>query len=319
MKLEAKTFEMSDLIDVRVKTMTWEAEGILRLLLAPVSGALPAPEPGAHVDVHLPGGAVRQYSLTAGSNAQSYVLGVLREKASRGGSKAVHDALRPGQVIAISRPRNTFALDGTTAPALLISGGIGVTPILAMADALSRSDRDWSMTACARSRDVLGFADELAALGASTRFDAEDGMPDMAALIADAAPDAHLYCCGPTPMLDAFEAAAQDAGFPPEQIHLERFAPAKPKAGAGEFIVELARTGETLVVPADKSILETIHDAGIDAKNSCRVGVCGTCETQIIEGEADHQDMILTDEERAEGRMLICCSRAKTGTLVLDL
>ncbi|MAM62352.1 PDR/VanB family oxidoreductase [Maritimibacter sp. UBA3975] len=310
---------MSDLINVRVKTMTWEAEGIMRVLLAPVTGRLPPAEPGAHVDLHLPGGAVRQYSLTAGSTPDGYVLGVLREKASRGGSKVVHEALRPGQVVEMSPPRNTFALDDSTAPVLLISGGIGVTPILAMADMLAGTDRDWSMTACARERDVLAFSDELAALGARTRFDDEDGPPDLSAMIAGATRETHLYCCGPTPMLDAFEEAALSAGFPTDQIHLERFAPAKPKAGAGEFIVELARSGESIVVPPDKSILDVIEDAGIEANNSCRVGVCGTCETQVLEGEADHQDMILTEEERAEGRMLICCSRAKTGTLVLDL
>ena len=302
---------------VRLRELRWECEGILRLVLEPIAGLLSEPEPGAHVDLHLPGGLVRQYSLTVGSSTRAYVIGVLREPKSRGGSTYVHETLRPGALLQISPPRNAFPLDDSADPAFLVSGGIGVTPLLAMAEELSRSDRPWSMMACVRSRAQLAFQEDIARFGIRVRADDEDGIPDMAALLADVPDNAHLYCCGPGPMLDAFVEAT--AARDPSRVHLERFEPVKPKAGEGEILVELARSGETIVVPSDKTILEALQEAGIDAPSSCRVGVCGTCEVQVLAGEPDHRDLILTDEEHAAGRMLLCCSRSKTQTLVLDL
>ncbi|MCA0205420.1 MAG: PDR/VanB family oxidoreductase [Proteobacteria bacterium] len=307
----------SGTIDTRLTLMRWECPGVLSLTLSPLAGRLPRPEPGAHVDLHLPGGMVRQYSLTAGSSSDAYVLGILREPRSRGGSAAVHETLRPGDVLRISAPRNAFALDPGDGPVLLIAGGIGMTPLLAMAETLSQGTRPWSMIACVRSRKALPFAGRLSQLGARVRADDEDGVPDLPALLAGVSPDTHLYCCGPGPMLDAFLAATADRD--PGHVHLERFEQPRPTAGEGEVAVDLARSGRTIVVGPQETILDALLAAGVDAAHSCRVGVCGTCECQVLDGEPDHRDLILTSEERGEGRMLICCSRAKTPHLVLDL
>ncbi|TYP80454.1 vanillate O-demethylase ferredoxin subunit [Maritimibacter alkaliphilus HTCC2654] len=301
---------------VRVRLMRWECTGVLRIELEPLAGELTPPEPGAHIDVSILDAPLRQYSLTAGSDTGHYVLGIRREVQSRGGSEAVHDRLRPGDVIDISEPRNTFPLaaDGEVH---LIAGGIGVTPILFMAEALAKVGRSYRFTYCARSRTDAGFLSDALTLGGTLHFDDEDGMPDLAALTSMAPDNAHLFCCGPAPMLDAFVAACADR--PADHVHIERFEPSKLEAGAGEFVVELAKTGAEVIVPSDKTILDALIDAGLSPEHSCGVGVCGTCETRVLAGEADHQDLVLTDEERAEGAMLICCSRAKTDRLVLDL
>ncbi|MEZ5652556.1 MAG: PDR/VanB family oxidoreductase [Burkholderiaceae bacterium] len=304
-------------IDVRLRTIRWECDGVLRLTLEPLVGVLPAPEPGAHIDLHLPGGFVRQYSLTIGSSERRYVIGVLREPHGRGGSIALHDGLRAGDRLRISAPRNAFALDGGEAPVWLLGGGIGITPLLAMAEHLSGTRRSWSLTACVRSRERLAFADEIARLGGRVHVDDEAGLPDLHTLVAAAPANARLYCCGPGPMLDAFIAAT--VGREPDLVHLERFTPAAPELGSGELRVELARSARTVIVAGNQSILDAILAAGVDVPNSCRVGVCGTCETRVLRGEPEHHDLVLTDEERAQGRMMLCCSRALGDTLVLDL
>lgn len=309
--------KLSGTIDARLSALRWECPGVLSLTLSPLAGRLPRPEPGAHVDLHLPGGAVRQYSLTAGSSCEAYVLGILREPRSRGGSAAVHEILRPGDVLRISAPRNAFALVPGDGPVLLIAGGIGMTPLLAMAERLVQGTRPWSLIACVRSRGALPFADRLSQLGAQLRVDDEVGAPDLPTLLAGVSPETHLYCCGPGRMLDAFLAATADRD--PGHVHIERFEAPRPGVGEGEVAVELARSGRTIVVGPQETILDALLAAGIDAAHSCRVGVCGTCECQVLGGEADHRDLILTDQEHGEGRMLICCSRAKTPHLVLDL
>lgn len=309
--------KLAETIDTRLTAMRWECPGVLSLTLSPLNGPLPDPEAGAYVDLHLPGGAIRQYSLTTGSSPEAYILGVLREPRSRGGSAEVHETLRPGDLLTISPPRNAFALVPGDEPVLLIAGGIGMTPILAMADSLTQGTRPWSMIACVRSRQALPFADRLAALGARIRADDEEGLPDLPAMLAGVPARTHLYCCGPGPMLDAFLAATADRD--PAHVHIERFELPKPTAGEGEVVVELARSGQAVVVRPEETILAALLAAGIDAAHSCGVGVCGTCECQVLAGEPDHRDLILTEEEHAEGRFLICCSRARTPHLVLDL
>lgn len=309
-------------LTARVRAMIAETNDILRIELVPVNGeTFPPPEPGAHIDLHLPERRMRQYSLTLGSSPTRYVTGVLKEKAGRGGSRYVHEVLRPGDIVQISKPRNAFALTDGERPVALIAGGIGITPILAMADALSRSNRDWRLTYCARSRASAAFLDELASYGdrVRLRFDDEAGSPpDLTAILADALDEADLYCCGPGAMLDAFTEAT--TSLPEERVHIERFAAARPLVTDGGFLVTLARSGETLSVAADQTILDALIDAGVEVDSSCCVGICGTCETRVLEGVPDHRDTILTEEERSSNAtMLVCCSRSKSPELVLDL
>lgn len=301
---------------VRVRTIRWECCGVFRLEIEPLRASLPPPEPGAHIDLQITGAPLRQYSLTVGSSSERYVLGVLREKKSRGGSLAVHERLRPGDVVTISEPRNTFPLS-PEGPVHLIAGGIGITPLLFMAQELSGTERQWGLTYCVRSPEHAAFVEEARALGAAFHFDSESGLPDMAAMLSGIPANTHLYCCGPGPMLDAFEAAAKDR--PAHLVHLERFQPPKLEAGEGEIVIELARSGVEIFVPGDQTILDALIAQGRNPPHSCRVGICGTCETKVLEGEPDHRDRVLTEEERAEGSMMICCSRAKSNRIVLDL
>lgn len=301
---------------VRVRSMRWECTDVLRLELEPLEGELPKAEPGAHVDLIMPDAPARQYSLTAGSSSACYVVGIRREAKSRGGSQAVHNRLRPGDVVNISDPRNAFPLVDT-GEVHLIGGGIGITPVLFMAENLARSGRRWSLTYCARSRPDAAFRREVEALGGTLRFDDEDGIPDMAALTASVPADAHLYCCGPAPMLDAFVEACSARSA--DRVHVERFEAPMLSAGEGGFVVELARSGREIAIPSDKTVLDTLIDAGLSLKHSCKTGVCGECEVHVLGGEPDHRDLILTEQERADGLMLICCSRAKSERLVLDI
>jgi tetrachlorobenzoquinone reductase len=313
---------------MRVVAMRHEAVDVVSLELQPLARALPAFGSGAHVELQLPGGLKRAYSLI-NAPGERHVLRVAvhRSAESRGGSRQVHDVLRVGEVLPVSAPRNHFALVDDDAPVVLIAGGIGITPLWAMAQQLAAEGRPWTLHYAARTRDRAAFVDALRALDAKRvhlYFDAEPaGSPlDLATVVAQADPLAHLYCCGPQRMLQAFEQATQ--GRDPQRVHLERFngAPA-PAAAAGSetgFEVVLARSGRTLRIEPDTSILEQCLAAGIDAPNSCREGFCGTCETQVLEGEPEHADSVLSAAERAAGRsMMICCSRSRSATLVLDL
>lgn len=306
----------SQTFDVMVRALRWECRDVLRIELEPVDGSLPAPNPGDHLDLDIGGGLQRQYSLTLGSCGSRYVLGVRRERDSRGGSAAIHERLRPGQVVCVSQPRNTFALAPEGA-VHLFGGGIGITPLLPMARRLQDSGRDWSLAYCARSREDAPFLAEVRALGGAIHFDDEAGLPDLERMLAAIPTDAHVYCCGPSPMLDAFLDACSSR--PGELVHIERFEPAPLQAGEGEFVVELAKSGTQIVVPSDKTILDVLLEEGLSPAHSCRVGVCGTCETRVLAGEPDHRDLVLTEEEHAEGIMMICCSRSRTDRLVLDM
>lgn len=313
-------------IAVRVRARSVEARDIVMLELVPVAGTLPPFTAGSHIDVHLPNGLVRQYSLANDpAERDRYLIAVQRDRASRGGSAWVHDALHEGATITISPPRNHFPLVEDAPHVVLVGGGIGVTPLLAMAARLRSLGRSWELVYCARTREHAAARATLAAHGDRVRFnfDQEPGgcMLDLAALVAQAPAGTHFYCCGPTPMLEAFATAVAAR---PGYGHVEYFAPkaAVPGAEAADhaFTVELARAGTALKVAADRSILDTLIDAGFDLPYSCQEGVCGSCETQVLEGAVDHRDLVLSDAEKAATRsMMICCSRARGERLVLDL
>ncbi len=302
-------------ISARVKTLQWESDDVLKVILQPVSGTFPAAEAGAHVDVMVPDAPTRQYSLTQGSSEERYVLGI-RQNPTGGCSQTIHEALRPGQLIEISAPRNAFSLvsDG---PVHLIAGGIGITPILMMASVLATSQRQWTFSYFARSKDDAAFLEEVIAAGGEVFYDDVHGFPNMQPETAKVPQGTHLYCCGPTPMLDAFVEACSDR--PAEFVHLERFSAPALKAGDGEFIVEISGGGGEYIIPADKTVLETLIKAGLSPRHNCEAGICGECEVRVLKGEADHRDMLLTDGEKEAGSMLICCSRANTECLIIEM
>lgn len=308
-------------IETIVRRMTYETPSVLSYDLQRADGgALPGFEPGAHIDVHLPDGLVRQYSLVGPADGKTYRIAVALDRATRGGSRWLHSGARPGDRLTISAPRTTFALAETVSPSVLFAGGIGITPILAMARQLAAKGLPWRLYYGVRTRAECALIEELQALGGAVHIHIDDedhGFIDIAHLVGKAAPDTHFYCCGPAPMLAAFKAAT--AGHDPDRVHWESFLPAVPEAGDGGFTVVLDRTGRSVVVGADQTILEAIEAAGIAVPSSCRNGICGTCETRVLEGTPDHRDKVLSDDEKAEGAtMMICCSRAKTALLRLD-
>ncbi len=298
-----------------------EAEGVLTMELVPDGEAeWPAGDAGAHIDVELPNGTVRQYSVINPGEPNKYVISALRAPDSRGGSEYIHDQLSNGSVVRVSRPRNNFPLIADDRPVCLIGGGIGVTPLLAMAQTLAGTDREWRLYYCVRTPAHAGFGRLLDRFGDRVRmhYDSASGSPPDLQSMVGAFDDAHVYCCGPQAMLTAFEQCT--AGFPSELVHIERFSPADIPADSSAFTVELVRQGLTLDVPEDKSILDVIEESGVQVESSCRIGICGTCEAAIVEGEADHKDEYLTDDEKKEGRsMMICCSRSKSPVLRLDI
>lgn len=307
--------------------MTWEADGILGIELVPLTPntLLPAPEAGAHVDLHLGNGTVRSYSLTNPGERHRWTVAVNRDVQSRGGSRWIHEMLRPGATLQVGDPRNHFALDETAPHSVLVAGGIGITPLLAMARRLAAVGRPWTLHYAARNRAQMAFVEplrELAERSGATldlRCDHEGDAPlDLRAIVAALPEGAHVYACGPAGLLAAFEAAA--AGLPRERVHLERFASNQEAAAEGGFTVKLARDGRSIAVAQGQSILAALIAVGIEPPNSCREGICGTCETRVIAGTPDHRDLVLSDAEKAAGdRMMICCSGAKTPTLELDL
>jgi tetrachlorobenzoquinone reductase len=264
---------------------------------------------------------VRQYSLINPEQTERYTLGIKRDPASRGGSRCVHDELRVGKALKISAPRNNFALKEDAEHVILFAGGIGITPIWCMVQRLEKLGRSWQLYYACRSRSDTAFLNALEELaGSKFHFDdeSEGKFLDIAAIVGQAPKDAHLYCCGPSPMLAAFEAAT--ANWPREQIHVEYFTPKQAPDKKGGFVVELARSGQEFVIPEGKSILEVLLDAGVDVDYSCELGICGACEQRVVSGVPEHRDAILTEEEQASNtKVMICCAGCKSERLVLDL
>ncbi len=315
-------------MQLRVQRISYEAETINSYeLVAPGGGDLAPFTAGCHIDLHLPNGMTRSYSLLNHQDERSrYIIGVNKDAASRGGSRFIHETVRVGDIVTISHPRNNFALQENAAHSVLIAGGIGITPLLAMVRRLEALGRPWQLFYAARTRAAAAFLDELNALRPDVgsrlhvNFDQEPsgGLLDLAAIVRDAPADAHLYCCGPVPMLGAFEAAT--AGRPGDHVHVEYFKAKQQPAAAGGFEVKLARSNRTIAVPAGKTILDALLDAGIAPSYACMEGVCGTCETRVVAGTPDHRDLYLSKEEQqANTSMMICCSGSKSSTLVLDL
>lgn len=308
-----------------VHTLRFEAEGIISVELRPYGDQVfPAFTAGAHIDLHLGNGLVRSYSLlNSPEDSGRYVVGILRDRNSRGGSAYVHQNLRVGMQLQISPPRNLFQLDESAEHSVLVAGGIGVTPIYCMLNRLRALGKSAEMLYCARSRKEAAFVEELAASGANIKlhFDDESGGPiDLKAFLAARPSTAHFYCCGPTPMIDAFENLCESLGHP--NVHIERFAAAAPPAAApqGSYEVKLARSNKSIEVPSGKSLLDALLESGIEVDCSCREGVCGACETRVLEGEPEHRDGVLTKAEKAANQtMMVCVSGCKGSRLVLDL
>ena len=310
---------------VRVAKKELVATDIVSLELEPLRGALPASQPGAHIDVALPNGLLRQYSLVnAPGETGAYVIGVKREAESTGGSVAIHDSLSEGDLLAISEPRNNFTLRRDVEETILVAGGIGVTPLLSMAAALQDEGLPFRLHYFAGSEEQLAFGDRLAALGDRLvnyiGLDPEKTALALKGILKSPAEHAQVYVCGPAAMLDATRATAAEAGWPETAVHFEYFANTREIDTSSSFRVELARSAMTLEVPAGRSILSVLQEAGVAPPSSCSQGACGTCMARVIEGEPDHQDVYLTEAEKAAGeKILTCVSRAKSDRLILDL
>jgi len=321
----------SPTLNALVHTMRYEADGIVSVEFRPATPAVefPAFEAGSHIDLHLPNGLVRSYSLcNPATDRQRYVVGVLNDRKSRGGSRYVHQQLRVGMTLPISVPRNNFKLQEDAPRSVLVSGGIGVTPIWCMLQRLVALGRPVELIYCARARKEAAFCEAITALAAEKNitltwhFDEEKGSPpNLAAMLEGKGADSHFYCCGPTPMLDNFEKTCETLGY--AHAHIERFAAVHVEAPSATeaYVVDCRKSGKSVEVPPGKSILDSLIDAGINPDHSCKEGVCGACETKVISvGEIEHHDGILSKAERAANKtMMICVSRCKRGPLVLDI
>jgi ferredoxin-NADP reductase len=319
-------------LDLRVHEIRAAAEHVVSIDLRAADGAdLPAFEAGAHIDLELlvPDGRSlrRQYSLSNdASERHRYIIGVSLEPASRGGSAFIHRNLSTQSVLRAGHPRNHFALDESAEQSVFVAGGIGITPMLGMARRLSAIGRPWTLYYCVRSPSRAAFLPDLLALPYGTVIPVFDGMAgvvplDLHAVVAAASPLTHLYCCGPSPLMQAFASAC--ALRDPLTVHVEWFAP-PPSEGlsdqTGAFRVRLARAGRTIDVPPEKLLLDVLIEAGVTVPSICKGGACGTCAVRVLDGEPDHRDFVLSEAERQLGdQMLVCVSRSKSAVLTLDL
>ncbi|MGJ7552280.1 PDR/VanB family oxidoreductase [Pseudomonas alloputida] len=315
------------LLNVVVRKREIQGADVVVLDLGRADGAaLPAFEAGAHVDIHVAPGLVRQYSLCSDpADASVYRLGVLKDPASRGGSVSVHDTLLEGHAVQISTPRNLFPLAADAHRSILLGGGIGITPMIAMAHALHQQGAEFELHYCGRSRSRSAFLDALAsapfAARVFTHFDDEDAGQrlNLADVLGSGTPGTHMYTCGPSGFMDWVIAGARQQGYSEDHIHKEYFQVEVDASGAG-FEVVAARSNKTVQVAEGQSILDALAQVGIKIDISCEQGVCGTCMCEVLEGEPDHRDVYLTDEEKAANdQILVCCSRAKSNKLVLDI
>jgi ferredoxin-NADP reductase len=319
-----------DTLHARVHAIVLEADGIATFELRPAGGGLlPAFDAGAHIDVHIRPGCVRQFSLCNDPRERHrYVVAVLREETGRGGSKAMHDDLRIGQAVTISAPRNFFPLAREARRHLLVAGGIGITPMMAMAAELEARGDDFFLHYCTRGPERTAFRERVEALAESGRaaIHHDGGDParglDLHSVLREPPPGTHLYYCGPAGFMQA--AAAASAHWPAGCVHCEHFAaPARAelpgtRAPNTAFRVRLKRSGLELEVPADKSIADVLTEHDVFIETSCKEGYCGTCLTRYVAGEPEHRDSVLDDDDRSEF-VLVCCARARTPMLELDL
>ncbi len=316
-------------LQVRVARKAVEAQDIVTLELVATTGqALPAFSAGSHIDVQLPNGITRQYSLCNDpQETHRYQIGVLRDAASRGGSAAVHDQVKEGDVLTISAPRNHFGLAHEARKHLLLAGGIGVTPILCMAERLANTGADFAMHYATRAPERTAFRERIGGSSFASRvqfhYDNGDAAQklDLQALLGQPETGTHLYVCGPKGFMDAVLNTARAGGWPEAQIHYEFFGAEVTKSDSdASFEIRLASSGRIVMVPKDQTVVQALAAAGVDIMISCEQGVCGTCLTRVLEGVPDHKDSYLTPEEQAANDQFTpCCSRSKTPQLVLGL
>lgn len=314
-------------LNLVVRKRQEQGEDVVILDLADPTGRnLPTFEAGAHVDIHLKPGLVRQYSLCGDpANTAVYRLGVLRDPDSRGGSTAVHELLMEGASVSVGTPRNLFPLAAGASRSILIGGGIGITPMIAMAHQLAAQDSPFELHYCGRSRHRTAFLDELASadFAACVRphFDDEGDAQklDLPAVLGQPRAGVHVYVCGPAGFMGWVIEGARKAGYAEDHIHREYFQ-VEVDSGGESFEVVAQRSGKSVQVAEGQTIIDALSSIGIDVEISCEQGVCGTCLCDVLEGEPDHRDVYLTDDEKAANdQILVCCSRAKSKKLVLDI
>ncbi|RYE40623.1 MAG: oxidoreductase [Hyphomicrobiales bacterium] len=310
---------------VRISRRWFAADAVVAIELQAIDGGcLPAWAPGAHIDLVLPTGTVRQYSLCGDVNDRTtWRVAILRENDGRGGSLWIHDNLAEGDIVSVRGPRNHFRLDAAR-QYIFICGGIGITPILPMVAEAHASGADYRLAYAGRSRTSMAFLHDLDQfMGRVELYPREEaGRVNLDRLLADVTDDTLIYCCGPSSLLDAVE--ERTGHWPPGSVRTERFrasdAQVLSSAADQAFEVELAVDGRVLEVPADRTLLSVLEDAGADVVSSCGEGTCGSCETPVLSGDVDHRDSVLTPAEQAEGsKIMICVSRCRGGRLVLDV
>ncbi|MFQ6575735.1 PDR/VanB family oxidoreductase [Pseudomonas sp. UM16] len=316
------------MIDVVVVSRNNEAQDICSYELAAVDGSpLPTFSAGAHIDVHLPDGLIRQYSLcNHPEERHRYLIGVLKDPASRGGSRSLHEQIHRGAQLRISEPRNLFPLAHGARRSLLFAGGIGITPILCMAERLAHTGADFELHYCARSSERAAFVERIRTAPFADRlFLHFDEQPETALnatqVLANPQADVHLYVCGPGGFMQHVLDSARTLGWQEDCLHREYFAAAAVDSGNdGSFSVQVASTGQVFEVPAEQSVVQVLERHGIEIAMSCEQGICGTCLTRVLDGVPEHRDLFLTEEEQARNDQFTpCCSRSKTPLLVLDI
>lgn len=327
LKMQAGPVTLPDLFSVRISAMQSRARDVVELEVASEAGTdLPPFTPGAHIDLHLANGLVRQYSLcNYGESNGTYRIAVGLAELSRGGSSHIHAEFKVGTRLLISAPRNNFPIEPNASGYLFVAGGIGITPILSMLRWCEINKKPWRLLYCTRSRDRAAYLSDIVGLSFAqliVHCDHEAGgtKADVNAVISTLKPGEHIYCCGPSGLMQAVAHAAES--YPEEQVHFEWFtrSDVHGPTQSREFNVVLRQSGLTIPVSADQSILEAIEDAGVMVPFGCRDGLCGSCLTHVCSGEPDHRDQVLTDAERKSGTvMMICVSRAKGGQIELDL
>jgi ferredoxin-NADP reductase len=317
---------MTDPLSVLVvRNLVQEADDVLGLTLEHPDGALlPEWSPGAHMDLVLKPGMVRQYSLCGEiSDRRSYQIAVLRDRDGRGGSEFVHNMVKEGDELTVRGPRNHFHLVDAR-KYIFIAGGIGVTPILPMVKQVAQSDAEFSVLYGGRRRSTMAFVEQLARYGSRTRIVPEDseGLLDLDSALRETTPETKVYCCGPEGLISAVEQLCARLNL--DALHVERFnaraSESRAVASGRGLRVLLARSGVEVVVPPDRSILDVVLESGVDVTYDCAEGVCGSCETKVLEGDIEHLDEVLTKwEKQSNSVMMICCSRARGNRIVLDL
>lgn len=317
---------MNDQIQVRVTRVANETGRIRTYeLVRPDGSSLPPFAAGSHVSIRLPSGLVRHYSIANNpSETHRYVLGIQRDANSQGGSSYIHDTVREGDMLFIGAPVNNFALHDAAARTILIAGGIGITPIMSMAHQLNDRGAAFALYYLTRSAVDTAFKNDIGKFAQRTRFHHDEGMPDkqfdLTSLLREVSPDTHIYCCGPAGLMAAVSAAS--AHWPPEQVHFEYFSTATPLETQADqpFEVVLARSNLTLPVQPGETILQVLLRHNVDVPYSCEEGTCGSCVIKVMDGIPDHRDVVLDAAERASNKVItVCCSRAISASLVLDL